>query len=51
MDRDLSFGRLLKRLRKTHDLTQEALAQQAYCDVYTIKKIEQGVRRPSRQLD
>ena len=50
MDRDLSFGRLLKRLRKAHDLTQEALAQQAYCAVDTIKKIEQGVRRPSRQL-
>jgi len=50
VDRDLSFGRLLKRLRKAHDLTQEALAQQAYCAVDTIKKIEQGVRRPSRQL-
>jgi predicted ATPase/transcriptional regulator with XRE-family HTH domain len=50
VDHDLSFGRLLKRLRKAHDLTQEALAQQAYCAVDTIKKIEQGVRRPSRQL-
>jgi predicted ATPase/DNA-binding XRE family transcriptional regulator len=50
VDRDLSFGRLLRRLRKAHDLTQEALAQQAYCAVDTIKKIEQGVRRPSRQL-
>jgi transcriptional regulator with XRE-family HTH domain len=50
VDRDISFGRLLKRLRKARDLTQEALAQQAYCAVDTIKKIEQGVRRPSRQL-
>jgi predicted ATPase/DNA-binding XRE family transcriptional regulator len=50
VDRDLSFGRLLKRLRKARDLTQEALAQQAYCAVDTIKKIEQGLRRPSRQL-
>jgi predicted ATPase len=50
VDRDLSFGRLLRRLRKARDLTQEALAQQAYCAVDTIKKIEQGVRRPSRQL-
>jgi predicted ATPase/transcriptional regulator with XRE-family HTH domain len=50
VDRDLSFGRLLRRLRKAHDLTQEALAQQAYCAIDTIKKIEQGVRRPSRQL-
>jgi len=50
VNHDLSFGRLLKRLRKAHDLTQEALAQHAYCAVDTIKKIEQGVRRPSRQL-
>src|SRR5262245_52917840 len=44
------FGRLLRRLRKARDLTQEALAQQAFCAVDTIKKIEGGVRRPSRQL-
>jgi predicted ATPase/transcriptional regulator with XRE-family HTH domain len=50
VDRDLSFGRLLKRLRRARDLTQEALAQRAYCALDTIKKIEQGVRRPSRQL-
>jgi transcriptional regulator with XRE-family HTH domain len=47
VDRDLSFGRLLKRLRKARDLTQEALAQQAYCAVDTIKKIEQGLQRLS----
>jgi predicted ATPase/transcriptional regulator with XRE-family HTH domain len=41
---------LLKRLRKARDLTQAALAQQAYCALDTIKKIEQGLRRPSRQL-
>jgi predicted ATPase/transcriptional regulator with XRE-family HTH domain len=50
VDRDISFGRLLRRLRKARDLTQTALAQQAYCAVDTIKKIEVGVRRPSRQL-
>src|SRR3954469_3046300 len=50
VDRDASFGRLLKRLRKARDLTQDALAQQAYCALDTIKKIEAGVRRPSRQL-
>src|SRR6266545_2915249 len=50
MERDASFGRLLKRLRKARDVTQEALAQQAYCAVDTIKKIEAGLRRPSRQL-
>src|SRR6266540_3108191 len=45
-----AFGRLLRRLRKARDLTQEALAQQAYCAVDTVRKIEAGVRRPSRQL-
>jgi transcriptional regulator with XRE-family HTH domain len=50
VDSDLSFGRLLKRLRKAHGLSQQALAQQAYCALDTIKKIEQGLRRPSRQL-
>ncbi|HEY3229351.1 MAG TPA: tetratricopeptide repeat protein, partial [Roseiflexaceae bacterium] len=50
MDQDASFGRLLRRLRKARDLTQEALAQQAYYTVDTIKKIEAGLRRPSRQL-
>src|SRR6266540_1966218 len=50
MDRDESFGRLLRRRRKARDLTQDALAQQVYCSADTIKKLEQGRRRPSRQL-
>jgi predicted ATPase/transcriptional regulator with XRE-family HTH domain len=50
VNQDVPFGRLLRRLRKARDLTQEALAQQAYCAIDTIKKIEAGVRRPSRQM-
>jgi predicted ATPase/DNA-binding XRE family transcriptional regulator len=50
VDENVAFGRLLHRLRKARDLTQEALAQQAYCVVDTIRKIEAGVRRPSRQM-
>jgi predicted ATPase/transcriptional regulator with XRE-family HTH domain len=50
VDSDLSFGRLLRRLRKRRDLTQEGLAQQAACAIDTIKKIEAGIRRPSRSL-
>ena len=50
MDDRAAFGRKLRRLRNAHDLTQEALAQRAYCAGDTIKKIEAGVRRPSRQL-
>src|SRR5437867_3124018 len=50
VDSEVSFGRLLRRLRKARDLTQDALAQQAYCAVDTIKKIEAGLRQPSRQM-
>lgn len=50
MDDERAFDRLLRRLRKARDLTQEALAQQACCALDTIKKIEAGRRRPSRHL-
>jgi predicted ATPase/transcriptional regulator with XRE-family HTH domain len=50
MDERRSFGTLLRRVRKARDLTQEALAEQVYCAADTIKKIEAGSRRPSRQL-
>lgn len=50
MDNEHTFGRRLRRVRKTRDLTQEGLAQQASCAVDTIKKLEAGVRRPSRHL-
>ncbi len=45
-----SFGQHLRQLRKARDLTQQALAQQVFCAADTIKKIEQALRRPSRQL-
>ena len=44
------FGTLLRRLRKAQDLSQEALALRAFCALDTVKKIESGRRRPSRQL-
>jgi len=50
MSGDEPFGRLLRRQRRARDLTQEALARQVYCAADTIKKLEQGLRRPSRQL-
>jgi predicted ATPase/DNA-binding XRE family transcriptional regulator len=50
VERDITFGRLLHRLRKARDLTQAALAQQAYCSLDTIKKIEIGARRPSQPM-
>lgn len=50
MDHPSPFGTLLRRQRKLHDLTQQALAQAAFCSLDTIKKLESGLRRPSRQL-
>lgn len=45
-----SFGQWLRRLRTQHDLTQEALAEQAYCSVQTIRFFETGKRRPSLEM-
>ncbi len=50
MSTEASFGRWLKQLRTTHDLTQAALAQQAGCAPITLRQIEAGMRRPSRPL-
>jgi predicted ATPase/transcriptional regulator with XRE-family HTH domain len=45
-----SFGRWLRSRRKALDLTQEALAERVGCAITTIRKLEGGVMRPSRQL-
>src|SRR5215813_15533133 len=50
MHDDGEFGRRLRQLRRARDLTQEALAQAAFCALDTVKKLESGRRRPSRQL-
>ena len=44
------FGEWLKRRRIALDLTQIELANCACCTVFTIRKIEAGERRPSKQL-
>ncbi len=46
----LPFSRWLKKLRAQHDLTQEALAELAYCSVQTIRFFESGKRRPSLEM-
>jgi predicted ATPase/DNA-binding XRE family transcriptional regulator/Tfp pilus assembly protein PilF len=43
-------GVIIKARRRDLDLTQEALAELAACSVETVKKIEAGTLRPSRQL-
>lgn len=45
-----SFGQWLKQRRKALDLTQEDLAERIGCSDVTIRKIEAGVRRPSKQV-
>jgi predicted ATPase/transcriptional regulator with XRE-family HTH domain len=44
------FGEWLKRRRKELNLTQAELAQRAGCSLPALRKIEAGVRRPSKQL-
>jgi transcriptional regulator with XRE-family HTH domain len=50
MQMTLEFGQFVKRRRKELDLTQPALAEELGYSVDTIKKIEAGTLRPSRQL-
>lgn len=45
-----SFGQWVRRLRTQQDLTQEALAELAYCSVQTIRFFETGKRRPSLEM-
>ena len=45
-----SFAQWLRRLRTQQDLTQEALAEAAYCSVQTIRFFETGKRRPSLEM-
>ncbi len=44
------FSQWLKQRRKTLDLTQPELARLVGCAVVTIQKIEEGRRRPSKQV-
>lgn len=46
----VSFGLWLKQLRAEHDLTQKQLADLLVCSVSNIRKLESGVRRPSKEL-
>jgi predicted ATPase/DNA-binding XRE family transcriptional regulator len=50
MNRDLSFGNWVKQRRKALDLTQADLARQVGCAAVTIRKIEVGRLRPSKEM-
>ncbi len=44
------FGAWVRERRRERDLTQAALGKQAGCAAATIRKIESGARKPSREL-
>ena len=50
MNNDVTFGEWLRRRRRGLDLTQQELAQRVGCTVSTLRKIEAGERRPSKEL-
>src|SRR3954452_22442023 len=50
MTQTITFGEWLKHRRKELDYTQDQLARLADCSPATIRKIEAGDRRPSRQI-
>jgi tetratricopeptide (TPR) repeat protein/transcriptional regulator with XRE-family HTH domain len=50
VDEQLSCGRWIKQRRAILDLTQQDLAQRTRCSLVTVKGIESGRRRPSKQL-
>lgn len=46
----LSFGQWLKHQRRAHDWTQEELASRVGCAPVSLRKIESGERRPSKEI-
>ncbi len=50
MTRENSFGAWLRSRRRLLDLTQQALADQVGCARITVRRIESGALKPSREL-
>src|SRR5690349_20775021 len=47
---EISFGEWLRQRRRVLDLTQQALADQVGCARITLRRIEAGGRKPSKEL-
>src|SRR5215472_11864574 len=50
MDQEISFGEWLRHRRRALDLTQEGLARRVGYSVSAIRKVEEDLRRPSREM-
>src|SRR5215217_8454451 len=50
MSEPITLTQWMKRLRAAHDLTQEQLAEQVGCAAQTVRMLETGRRRPSREM-
>lgn len=50
MSEKLSFGVWLRKQRRSMDLSQQAFADQVGCAVITLRRIEAGTLKPSREL-
>src|SRR5215213_3603573 len=50
MSTPITLAQWMKRLRAAHDLTQEQLAEQVGCAAQTVRMLETGRRRPSREM-
>ncbi|HMD80926.1 MAG TPA: helix-turn-helix transcriptional regulator, partial [Anaerolineales bacterium] len=47
---EISFGEWLRQRRRMLDLTQQALANQVGCARITLRRIESGALKPSKEL-
>ena len=47
---EISFGEWLRKQRRARDLTRQALADQAGCAEITLRRIENGTLKPSKEL-
>src|SRR6266508_2836698 len=50
MQEDISFGAWLRQRRHILDLTQQELADQVGCARITLRRIESGALKPSKEL-
>src|SRR6266540_2998920 len=50
MQEEISFGTWLRKQRRALDLTRQAFAEQVGCAEVTLRRIEAGTLKPSKEL-